>query len=191
MTQPPGPAPYDPANPGDGSQAPYGAAEPGGSPQHPSGGPGVPAGEPYPAGPYGSPQASGQPPYAGQPGYGGQPYTGQPQSPGPPPYAAGAYPASAYAPPYYPKNSLAVWSLVLGIASFVLSCGFVTGIPAVIVGNAAKRAVAEGQADNEGMATAGIVLGWVAIGLSAVGLLLLLVFFPALFAWVGTIPDQS
>ncbi|QJW36664.1 DUF4190 domain-containing protein [Cellulosimicrobium protaetiae] len=128
--------------------------------------------------PYGSQAPGGAPQYPGQQ-YPGQQYPGQ------------QYPAGAYgAPPYYPKNSLAVWSLVLGIASFVLSCGFFTGIPAVIVGNAAKRAVAEGQADNDGMATAGIILGWVAIGLSVVGLILLLLFLPAFLVWVGSIPDQ-
>ncbi|MGM7421608.1 DUF4190 domain-containing protein [Cellulosimicrobium sp. CpK407] len=164
MTQPPGPGPYDPAGPQDGSQAPYGSSAPGG-PQPPTG---DPAGAPYAA----------QPQYvAGQ--YPGQQYPGQ------------QYPAGAYgAPPYYPKNNLAIWSLVLGIASFVLSCGFFTGIPAVIVGNAAKRAVAEGQADNDGMATAGIILGWVAIALSVIGLLSLLIFVPGILAWVGTIPDQ-
>ncbi|MFD4992160.1 DUF4190 domain-containing protein [Cellulosimicrobium cellulans] len=164
MTQPPGPGPYDPAGPQDGSQAPYGSSAPGG--------PQPPAGDPAGA------------PYAAQPQYPAAPYPGQQ-------YPGQQYPAGAYgAPPYYPKNSLAIWSLVLGIAAFVLSCGFVTGIPAVIVGNAAKRAVAEGQADNDGMATAGIILGWVAIGLSVVGVLVALLFFPAFFAWVGTIPDQ-
>ncbi|MCO7271986.1 DUF4190 domain-containing protein [Cellulosimicrobium cellulans] len=159
MTQPPGPGPYDPAGPQDGSQAPYGSSAPGG-PQPPTG---DPAGAPY----------------AAQPQYVAGQYPGQ------------QYPASAYgAPPYYPKNNLAIWSLVLGIASFVLSCGFFTGIPAVIVGNAAKRAVAEGQADNDGMATAGIILGWVAIALSVIGLLSLLIFVPGILAWVGTIPDQ-
>ena len=91
--------------------------------------------------------------------------------------------------PSYPRNDLAVWSLVLG-ALGVLGCVFFTGVPAILVGGAARRAVAAGEADNDGMATAGIILGWVAIGLSAIGLLLLLVFFPALHAWVGTIPDQ-
>ncbi|WP_426308727.1 DUF4190 domain-containing protein [Cellulosimicrobium sp. E-16] len=179
MTQPPGPGPYDPAGPQDGSQAPYGSSAPGG----PQPSTGDPAGTPYAAQPqYHAGQYPGQQ-YPGQP-YPGQQYPSE-QHPGQ------QYPAGAYgAPPYYPKNSLAIWSLVLGIAAFVLSCGFVTGIPAVIVGNAAKRAVAEGQADNDGMATAGIILGWVAIGLSVVGVLLLLLFFPAFLAWVGTIPDQ-
>jgi hypothetical protein len=70
---------------------------------------------------------------------------------------------------YYPKNSLGVWSLVLGIVAFVLSCGLFTGIPAIIVGNKARRAVAEGQANNPGMATAGIILGWIATILSVLG----------------------
>jgi hypothetical protein len=139
-------------------------------------------------GPYGSPAPGGPPPFpGGQPYPGAQPYqTGQP-------YPTGqTYPGAAYgAPAYYPKNNLAVWSLVLGIAAFVLSCGLFTGIPAVIVGNSAKRAVAEGQANNDGMATAGIILGWVAIGLSVVGLVLLLAFLPAFLAWVETIPDQT
>lgn len=184
MTQPPGPGPHDATPPQDGSQAPYGSSVPGGA-QHP--GPQDPdqgyPGQQQPGQPYPGQQQHPAQAYPGQQ-YPGQPYPGQP-------YPGQQYPAGAYAPPpYYPKNNLAIWSLVLGIAAFVLSCGFFTGIPAVIVGNAAKRAVAEGQADNDGMATAGIILGWVAIGLSAIGLLLLLVFFPAVLAWVGTIPDQ-
>ncbi|MET3974295.1 DUF4190 domain-containing protein [Cellulosimicrobium sp. 4261] len=181
MTQPPGPGAHDGTPPQDGSQAPYGSSVPGG-PQHPG-----------PQGPdqgYPGQQQPGQPyPGQSQQAYPGQQYPGQ-QYPGQQ-YPGQQYPAGAYAPPpYYPKNNLAIWSLVLSIAAFVLSCGFFTGIPAVIVGNAAKRAVAEGQADNDGMATAGIILGWVAIGLSALGLVLLLAFFPAVLAWVGTIPDQ-
>ena len=61
---------------------------------------------------------------------------------------------------------------MLGIVSFVLSCGLLTGIPAVIVGNNAKKAVARGEANNGGMATAGIILGWIAIALSVLGIIL-------------------
>ncbi|GGM38872.1 DUF4190 domain-containing protein [Promicromonospora citrea] len=71
-----------------------------------------------------------------------------------------AMPAPAGA---YPRNSLGVWSLVLGIASVVLALGAVTGVPAIIVGNQARRAVRAGEADNEGMALTGVVLGWVSI----------------------------
>lgn len=126
--------------------------------------PSDPTGAPYGAAPaYGSPQPYGAvAPYAAGP----QAYPGYPGYPG-------------YRPPL-PKNNLAVWSLVLGICSFVLSCFFVTGIPAVIIGNNAKRAVERGEADNPGMATAGVVLGWIAIGLSA----LLLLFWAAWFVFV-------
>ncbi|WP_449385275.1 DUF4190 domain-containing protein [Cellulomonas soli] len=78
----------------------------------------------------------------------------------PPPYQTGGY-----AQPY-PKNDLAVWSFVLGLAGLVLGCLLVTGIPAVILGRNAQRAVAAGEANNGGMATAGIILGWVSIALT-------------------------
>jgi len=83
------------------------------------------------------------------------------------------YPTGNPYPPayYYPRNDLGVWSLVLGIAGLVLGCVFFTGVPAVVVGMRARRAVAEGQANNPGLATAGIVLGWISIGLGVVAVL--------------------
>ena len=59
----------------------------------------------------------------------------------------------------------------------MLSCGLLTGIPAIIVGNNAKKAVARGEANNGGMATAGIILGWVAIALSIIGIILFSILF--------------
>jgi hypothetical protein len=89
--------------------------------------------------------------------------------PGPPPGSPYPQVPGYYVPGYpmyvYPKNSLAVWSLVLGILGLVMGCVFFTGIPAVIVGNQARRAAAAGEANNPGMAQAGVVLGWVSIGL--------------------------
>ena len=117
----------------------------------------------------------GQPPYGQTPQYGETPSYGQygaPQEPAP-----GSYPTypqgQGYQTPMYgyPKNNLAVWSLVLGIVSLVL-CGFVAGIPAIILGNNAKKAVARGEANNGGMATAGIVLGWISIGYTVLMLIL-------------------
>jgi Domain of unknown function (DUF4190) len=149
-------------------QNPYGAGEPQ-QPQDPSGAPQYPA---APQPPAGTPQYPSAPQY---PNAGGAP-----QYPGATPYgSAPSYqqPAAAGYGYTYPKNSLGVWSLVLGIVSFVLSCGLFTGIPAVIVGNKAKQAVARGEANNGGMATAGIILGWVAIALSIIGAILLAVLF--------------
>lgn len=150
-------------------QNPYGSGEPQ-QPQDPSGAPQYPAAPP----PY--PQEPAAPTY---PGAGGAPQypgaSGSPQYPAAAPYgsAPGGYtqPGGGYGG-VYPKNSLAVWSLVLGIVSFVLSCGLLTGIPAVLVGNSAKKAVERGEANNGGMATAGIILGWIAIALSVLGLIL-------------------
>jgi len=150
-------------------QNPYGSGEPqdpNKAPQDPSGAPQYPAAPPpYSQGP------AAPPPYPG---------AGTPQYPSAAPYgsAQGGYaqPGPGYGAAY-PKNGLAVWSLVLGIVSFVLSCGFLTGIPAVIVGNNAKKAVARGEANNGGMATAGIILGWIAIVLSVLGLVLFAVLF--------------
>ena len=146
----------------------YGATPPAGGASPSSGG-----------APYGSP-AYGQQPVYGQPAYGEQqPAYGQGQQQYPP--YPGQYPAApgyGYAQvPYvlYPKNSLGVWALVLGIASFVLSCAFVTGIPAIIIGRQGQRAADEGLANNRSLSTAGVVLGWVAVGMSVVGIVIALV----------------
>lgn len=119
----------------------------------------------------------GQPPYGQTPQYGETPSYGQygaPQEPAP-----GSYPSypqgQAYGqtPMYgYPKNNLAVWSLVLGIVG-LLVCG-VAGIVAIVLGNNAKKAVARGEANNGGMATAGIILGWVTVGFWILGIILAL-----------------
>lgn len=124
---------------------------------------------------YGQP-AYGQPAY-GQPGYGQQPgYGAAPQYPAAPQpgYGYGQQPYGAYGQ-VPPKNNLGIWALILGIASFVLSCGFLTGIPAVIIGRQGQQAADQGLADNRGMATAGVVLGWIAIGLSAVAAVVFIV----------------
>ena len=64
---------------------------------------------------------------------------------------------------------------MLGIAAFVLSCGFFTGIPAIIVGNMGKRAASEGLANNPGLSKAGVILGWIATVLSLIGIILFII----------------
>lgn len=68
------------------------------------------------------------------------------------------------------KNNLGVWALVLGILGIVC-CGFFAGIPAIILGNKAKEAAAQGLANNGGMGQAGVVLGWIAIVLGILGVI--------------------
>ena len=129
-------------------------------------------GQAYGTPPYGSQPYAGQPygsqPYAAQP-YGAQPYAGQPY--GAQPYGAQQYPTAYPGYPGYgqvfPRNDLGVWSLVLGIAGIAFGFNLLTGIPAILLGRRAKQAVARGEANNDGVATAGIVLGWIATGLGA------------------------
>lgn len=135
-------------------------------------------GYPQPAG--GTPTGYGAPaPYGSANPYG-------------PPTAYGSPAGYGYAPPGYygavagsQRNDLGIWALILGILSLVSGLLIVTGIPAIIVGNMSKRAVARGEANNAGMGTAGVVLGWIAVGISVVGLLAVLAFM-ALIASVAT-----
>lgn len=87
--------------------------------------------------------------------------------------------AMAARPAPYPRNSLGAWSLVLGIASVVLALGAITGIPAIIIGNQGRRAVRAGEADNEGMALTGVVLGWISLAILVAVIVFVIVRFVA------------
>jgi Domain of unknown function (DUF4190)/DUF1707 SHOCT-like domain len=62
-------------------------------------------------------------------------------------------------------NGMAVAALVCGIVQF---CGFwlVGTIPAIILGHLARRQIRQTGEQGAGMATAGIILGWVGVGLT-------------------------
>jgi len=81
---------------------------------------------------------------------------------------APAAPQYGYAPTP-PKNDLAVWSLVTGILSFVI-CPLLLGIAAIITGTMSRRAADEGLANNRGMGTAGLLLGWINVALVVLGI---------------------
>lgn len=55
------------------------------------------------------------------------------------------------------KNGLGLWAMILGIGGLIL--GFVSGIPAVILGFLGLKAVNEGKANNRGAALTGIITG--------------------------------
>jgi len=69
-------------------------------------------------------------------------------------------------------NQKAMWSMILGILSLVC-CGLLAGIPALILGNSAQKEIAAsgGAQSGEGMAKAGVILGWISIALSILGLI--------------------
>ncbi|HEX9775383.1 MAG TPA: DUF4190 domain-containing protein [Actinomycetota bacterium] len=87
------------------------------------------------------------------------------------------HPQGSVQPPGYaaPRTeSSATTAMILGILSVVL-CGIVTGVPAIIIGNNAKRKIAMDRSlGGEGMATAGIVLGWISVGFTVIAILFLL-----------------
>ncbi|MEU4354141.1 DUF4190 domain-containing protein [Streptomyces virginiae] len=155
----PGDGTTTPAGPGPGTSGPAASA---------------PAAGPAPAA-YGYPAA--QPGY-GYPGDAGYPGPGYPGHPGYP--AQQGYPFPGGYPPYgrQPSNGFGITSLVLGILA-VVGCitSFIAvalGIGAVVFGALGKGKANRGEADNGGMALAGIILGAVGI---ALGLLMLFAMF--------------
>jgi hypothetical protein len=76
-------------------------------------------------------------------------------------------------PVYQQNSSMAVISLIAGIASFFI-VPLLGAIVAIITGNMAKKEIAEsaGRLTGEGMARWGMILGWVNIAFSVVGLCL-------------------
>jgi hypothetical protein len=84
-----------------------------------------------------------------------------------PPAAAPTYAAGPYAVAAGPRtNTMAILSLVLSL----VSCG-VGSIAAVILGHMAKRQIAEsgGMETGEGLATAGLIIGYIGLALTVVG----------------------
>ncbi len=113
-------------------------------------------------------QPYGQPPaYPQQPGY-AQQQPGYPQQ-----YAQQGY---GYAPPS--NNSMALVSLIAGIAGWVL-VPVIGGIVAIITGHMAKKQIAQTGEGGSGMATAGLVLGYVGVALGILGGIAFAVFIVA------------
>ena len=120
-------------------------------------------------------------------------------APPPPPPTSGpaqpgypySYPYPGYPPAYPPgppTNTNAIIALVLGIIA-VSGCGL-AGIPALVLGYKSRREVREsgGQQQGDGLALAGIVLGWI----GSILMLAMVGFFVAMIAFtfaVGSTVD--
>jgi hypothetical protein len=72
-----------------------------------------------------------------------------------------AWPVPAYQPPPSGTNSMAIASMVLGVAEF-FTAGL-TAIPAVVCGHVARRQMKLTSQPGDGLATSGLVLGYMAI----------------------------
>lgn len=127
-----------------------------------------------------SDDATPQSPYGPQ----GYPAPGYPpeysQSPYPPPMPPPGQPYGPYPQPVpwamsRPTNGMAVASMVLGI----LWLYWIGSILALIFGYIARRQIRERGESGNGMAIAGIVLGWVGVGVALVLLVVLLISLTA------------
>ena len=150
-------------------------ADPGQGPQSPSSGQEGPQ----------SPASGQQGPQSPPPGQ-GQPQQppaqdwsqGQAGQPPPPPAGGGQwqYTQAGWQQTGSPDtNGKAITSLILGILGLVF-CPLLASIAALIVGYQARTEIdqSQGYQGGRGLAVAGIVLGWVGVGLVVLGIVLLL-----------------
>jgi len=72
------------------------------------------------------------------------------------------------------QNTMAVVSLIFGIAGFVV-VGIIGSIVALITGNSAKKQIAQTGQPGLGLAKAGVILGWIGVGLTIVGVIALII----------------
>jgi hypothetical protein len=89
------------------------------------------------------------------------------------------------------SSTLAIVSLVAGILGFT-AMPIIASIVAVWAGYAARnetRSVPP-KASGDGMATAGIVMGWIQIGLAVVGLCCMLAYFVFVVGAIGVWGNQ-
>ena len=85
-----------------------------------------------------------------------------------------------------PTSTMAIVSLIAGIAGFSF-LPVIGTIVALITGYSARnetRAVPP-TASGDGLATAGIVMGWVQVGLSILGICLFILFFGFFASLIG------
>lgn len=70
---------------------------------------------------------------------------------------------------------MAVGALVASILGFFCGVGFIIGL---VLGYSARNQIraSGGQQSGDGAATAAIVIGWIGVGLMALGLILMVVF---------------
>ena len=101
-------------------------------------------------------------PYGGQPATPYQPYG----TPTPSPY--GGYPVSP------PTNGLAVASMVVSIIGALGLCcygaGGIVGLVGAILGHVSRKQIRERQEGGDGMALAGVIVGWISFGLGILAL---------------------
>ncbi len=98
------------------------------------------------------------------------------------------------APQALPNSSMALVSLIAGILGLTFF-PLIGSIIAVITGYMGRKEIAEsgGALGGDGMATAGLVIGWIGIGLSVIGccVVAVIILIPMLLIPLGIMSDSS
>ena len=137
-----------------------------------------------PAGPeQGSPVSEQSYPVSGEPVYKDgypAPTSGYP-APGYPP-AGYPTPAPGYGYPVAPSNNgMAIASMVVSIVGVLGLCGYglggYIGIVGAILGHVSRKQIRERGEQGDGMALAGIILGWIATGIAVLATIAIVIFF--------------
>ncbi len=84
---------------------------------------------------------------------------------------------------YAPRTSVAaIASLILGILGLIQVLPLIGSIAGLILGYAAKNEIARsnGAISGEGLAKAGIILGWIGVGLAVIVMCLVVLVFAGL-----------
>ena len=69
------------------------------------------------------------------------------------------------------NNSTALASLILGILGVTMILPFIGSLIAVILGYSAKKQIRVSKQEGTGLATAGLILGWIGLVFTAIGIL--------------------
>ena len=92
--------------------------------------------------------------------------------------------------PVQRTNSLAVASLVAGIAAWVI-CPLLGAILAIIFGHIARNQIKTSGEQGNGLALAGLILGYAHIAVSIIGIIFVIVVFGSLAAFLATLPTAT
>lgn len=89
-------------------------------------------------------------------------------------------------------STLAIVSLVTGILGWTI-LPFIASIVAVVTGHLAKKEIREsgGQISGDGMALAGLILGYTMIGLAILGIILFFTVIVAMVPWIRNNVNES
>lgn len=142
------------------------------------------------SGQHGNPPPGTPPPPPPRGGYPSQPSNYPPPGYGPPqgPQPYGYQPAG-YGPPQTqrPNNGYAVASLICSIVGVLFILPVVGPILGIVLGNSAKKQIAQsqGREGGENLAQAGVILGWVGVGLNILVGLFIAVVFIGIFSFIG------